>query len=491
MTDGILLAETQQDRFLNQYDTLIIDEAHERSLNIDFLLGYVKRLLSARRDLKLIITSATIDAERFAAHFACERTGQPAPIIEVSGRAYPIEIRYQPSAAGRRDADDMDPQRAIADAVEELARTGPGDMLVFLPTERDIRETAKTLRGRSIPGDGRQTEILPLYARLSAAEQNKIFQPHGRRRIVLATNVAESSLTVPNIRFVIDTGTARISRYSPRRKVQRLPIEPVAQASADQRAGRCGRVGPGICVRLYSEDDYLARERYATPEIRRTNLAAVILQTKAFRLGAIEEFPFLDPPRSDAIQDGYRTLFELGAIDDRAGTDGNRPPPGPLAGRSADRPHDPGRCGRRLSARSPGHRLRPGSAGSARAAGGEAASGRRTPRPIRRSVVRLPELPATVELLPRLARKAVAQPAAESLPAELPVLQSDAGVARHPSPAEAIGGRVRTAAGRRVAQGGRPGSGPRRLARGPAAAPARAALIVRPPTWNWRRSTWS
>jgi len=315
MTDGILLAETQQDRFLNQYDTLIIDEAHERSLNIDFLLGYVQRLLSVRRDLKLIITSATIDAQRFAAHFGCERTGQSAPIIEVSGRAYPIDIRYQPLQPDD-DTGDLDPQRAIADAVEELARTGPGDMLVFLPTERDIRETAKTLRGRSIPGDGRHTEILPLYARLSAAEQNKIFQPHGRRRVVLATNVAESSLTVPNIRFVVDTGTARISRYSPRRKVQRLPIEPVAQASADQRAGRCGRVGPGICVRLYSEDDYLARERFATPEIRRTNLAAVILQTKAFRLGAIEEFPFLDPPRADAIQDGYRTLFELGAIDD-------------------------------------------------------------------------------------------------------------------------------------------------------------------------------
>ena len=314
MTDGILLAETQQDRFLNRYDTLIIDEAHERSLNIDFLLGYVQRLLGARRDLKLIITSATIDAQRFAAHFACPRTGQPAPVVEVSGRTYPIEIRYQPLQADE-DSGDIDIQRTIADTVEQLARTGPGDVLVFLPTERDIREAAKTLRGRSIPGDGRQTEILPLYARLSAADQNKIFQPHARRRVVLATNVAESSLTVPNIRFVIDTGTARISRYSPRRKVQRLPIEPVSQASADQRAGRCGRIGPGICVRLYAEDDYLARERFATPEIRRTNLASVILQTKALRLGPIEQFPFLDPPRTDAIQDGYRTLFELGATD--------------------------------------------------------------------------------------------------------------------------------------------------------------------------------
>ncbi|MCU0982452.1 MAG: ATP-dependent helicase, partial [Pirellulaceae bacterium] len=212
MTDGILLAETQQDRFLNQYDTLIIDEAHERSLNIDFLLGYVQRLLSARRDLRLIITSATIDAQRFAAHFACPRTGRPAPIVEVSGRGYPIEIRYQPLQADDEGTGDVDLQRTIADTVEELARSGPGDMLVFLPTERDIRETAKTLRGRSIPGEGRQTEILPLYARLSASEQNKIFESHGRRRIVLATNVAESSLTVPNIRFVIDTGTARISR---------------------------------------------------------------------------------------------------------------------------------------------------------------------------------------------------------------------------------------------------------------------------------------
>lgn len=316
MTDGILLAETQQERFLNQYDTLIIDEAHERSLNIDFLLGYIQRLLGARRDLKLIITSATIDAQRFAAHFACPRTGRPAPIVEVSGRTYPIEIRYQPLQADEDAGGELDLQRTIADTIEELARTGPGDVLVFLPTERDIRETAKTLRGRSIPGDGRQTEILPLYARLSAAEQNKIFQSHPRRRVVLATNVAESSLTVPNIRFVIDTGTARISRYSPRRKVQRLPIEAVSQASADQRAGRCGRVGPGICVRLYAEDDYLTRERFATPEIRRTNLASVILQTKALRLGPIEEFPFLDPPRADAIQDGYRTLFELGAIDD-------------------------------------------------------------------------------------------------------------------------------------------------------------------------------
>ncbi len=317
MTDGILLAETQQDRFLDQYDTLIVDEAHERSLNIDFLLGYLKRLLPKRRDLRLIITSATIDAERFADHFRTAADGLPAPIIQVSGRLYPIEMRYRPLPAADEETTEPDGWQALADAVEELARLGRGDMLVFLPTERDILEAAKVLRGRQISGAGGRTEILPLYARLSVQEQNKVFQTHAHRRIVLATNVAESSLTVPGIRFVVDTGTARISRYSPRRKVQRLPIEAISQASADQRAGRCGRIGPGICVRLYSEDDYLLRERFTTPEIRRANLAAVILQAMAFKLGAIEEFPFLDPPKADAIRDGYKTLFELGAIDDR------------------------------------------------------------------------------------------------------------------------------------------------------------------------------
>jgi len=317
MTDGILLAETQGDRFLDQYDTIIIDEAHERSLNIDFLLGYLQRLLPRRPDLKLIITSATIDAARFSEHFTDPATGIPAPIIEVSGRTYPVEVVYRPLQAEDAESDDLDLQDAILQTVEELARTGPGDILVFLPTERDILETHKTLRGCSIPGDGRQTEILPLYARLPARDQNKVFQPHSRRRIVLATNVAESSLTVPGIRFVIDTGTARISHYSPRRKVQRLPIEAVSRASADQRAGRCGRIGPGICVRLYGQADYETRDRYTLPEIRRTNLASVILQTKAMRLGELEDFPFLDPPRADAIRDGYRTLFELGALDDR------------------------------------------------------------------------------------------------------------------------------------------------------------------------------
>ena len=308
MTDGVLLAESQHYRFFDQYDTLIIDEAHERSLNIDFLLGYLHRLLPKRPDLRLIITSATIDAQRFAEHFG------NAPVIEVSGRTYPVEVRYQPLIR-EETGEEVEAMRGVADAVEELCRLGAGDVLVFLPTERDILEAAHKLRGRHLPGG--QPEILPLYARLSTSEQNRVFAPHGGRRIVLATNVAESSLTVPGIRYVVDTGTARISRYSARSKVQRLPIEDISQASADQRKGRCGRVGPGVCIRLYSEDDFLARERFTPPEIQRTNLASVILQLLALDLGSIDEFPFLDPPRAEAIRDGYKTLFELGAIDDQ------------------------------------------------------------------------------------------------------------------------------------------------------------------------------
>ena len=312
MTDGILLAETQGDRFLDRYDTIILDEAHERSLNIDFLMGYLKRLLPKRRDLRVIITSATIDAESFAAHF-CDADRQ-VPIIEVSGRTYPVEVRYRPA-----EIEDEEEPPSIADqvagAAKDLCGEGPGDILVFLPTERDILEVAKSLRGRSFAGSAK-THILPLYARLSTAEQNKVFTTAKHRRIVLATNVAESSLTVPGIRYVIDTGTARISRYAARSKVQRLPIEAVSRASADQRKGRCGRVGPGICIRLYSEDDFTRRDEYTTPEIRRTNLASVILRMLALRLGAVDEFPFLDPPRPEAISDGYKTLFELGAIDE-------------------------------------------------------------------------------------------------------------------------------------------------------------------------------
>jgi ATP-dependent helicase HrpA len=312
MTDGILLAETQQDRFLDQYQVIILDEAHERSLNIDFLLGYFRQKLPERPDLRLIITSATIDAERFAEHFS-DANG-PAPIIEVSGRTYPVETRYRPLAT--EEGEELDVMEGVVAAVHELARIDRGHILVFLPTERDIREMARRLRGEPMPGDGsRSTEILPLYARLSAREQNRIFEPSSYRRIVLATNVAESSLTVPDIRYVVDTGTARISRYSPRSKILRLPIEPVSQASANQRAGRCGRVAPGICIRLYDEADYEQREPYTTPEIRRTNLASVILQAKMLRLGEIETYPFLDPPRPDALRDGYKTLFELQAID--------------------------------------------------------------------------------------------------------------------------------------------------------------------------------
>ncbi|HRC68387.1 MAG TPA: ATP-dependent RNA helicase HrpA [Candidatus Competibacter denitrificans] len=307
MTDGILLAETQGDRLLEQYEVIILDEAHERSLNIDFLLGYLKRLLPRRPDLKLIITSATIDPTRFSRHF------NDAPIIEVSGRSYPVEIRYRPLIAVDEDERDRDLQQAILDAVDEVWQAGPGDILIFLSGEREIRETAESLRKHHPPN----TEILPLYARLSAAEQNRVFQPHGRPRIVLATNVAETSLTVPGIRYVIDPGTARISRYSPRGKIQRLPIEKISQASANQRAGRCGRVMAGVCIRLYAEDDYQARPPFTDPEILRTHLAAVILQMSALNLGRPEDFPFVEPPDSRQISDGFRLLFELQAVDEQ------------------------------------------------------------------------------------------------------------------------------------------------------------------------------
>ncbi|EOA6548481.1 ATP-dependent RNA helicase HrpA [Vibrio vulnificus] len=302
MTDGILLAEIQHDRFLNQYDTIIIDEAHERSLNIDFILGYLKELLPRRPDLKVIITSATIDPERFSNHFG------GAPIIEVSGRTYPVETRYRP--LGGETEDDRDQLEGIFDAVDELCDEGLGDILIFMNGEREIRDTADALAKRKL----KDTEIVPLYARLSAGEQNKIFQPHTGRRIVLATNVAETSLTVPGIKYVIDPGTARISRYSYRTKVQRLPIEPVSQASANQRKGRCGRVQEGICIRLYSEDDFNSRPEFTDPEILRTNLASVILQMTALGLGDIEAFPFVEAPDKRNILDGVRLLEELGAI---------------------------------------------------------------------------------------------------------------------------------------------------------------------------------
>ncbi|MET9761234.1 ATP-dependent RNA helicase HrpA [Streptomyces sp. NPDC006372] len=305
MTDGILLAEIQTDRELRAYDTIIIDEAHERSLNIDFLLGYLAQLLPKRPDLKVVITSATIDPERFSRHFG------DAPIIEVSGRTYPVEVRYRPLLEQDSDDADRDQITAITDAVEELQKEGKGDILVFLSGEREIRDTADALTKKNY----RFTEILPLYARLSHAEQHRVFQPHTGRRIVLATNVAETSLTVPGIKYVIDPGFARISRYSHRTKVQRLPIEPISQASANQRKGRCGRTSDGICIRLYSEDDFNARPEFTDAEILRTNLASVILQMTAAGLGDIEKFPFIDPPDHRNIRDGVQLLQELNALD--------------------------------------------------------------------------------------------------------------------------------------------------------------------------------
>ncbi|WP_328465715.1 ATP-dependent RNA helicase HrpA [Streptomyces sp. NBC_00448] len=305
MTDGIMLAEIQTDRELRAYDTIIIDEAHERSLNIDFILGYLAQLLPRRPDLKVVITSATIDPQRFSRHFG------DAPVVEVSGRTYPVEVRYRPLLEEGSAEADRDQITAISDAVDELQAEGPGDILVFLSGEREIRDTADALTKRQLRG----TEVLPLYARLSSAEQHRVFQQHTGRRIVLATNVAETSLTVPGIRYVIDPGTARISRYSHRTKVQRLPIEPVSQASANQRKGRCGRTSDGICIRLYDEDDFLSRPEFTDAEILRTNLASVILQMTAAGLGDIAKFPFIDPPDSRNIKDGVQLLEELGALD--------------------------------------------------------------------------------------------------------------------------------------------------------------------------------
>ncbi|WP_411702269.1 ATP-dependent RNA helicase HrpA [Corynebacterium sp. LaCa142] len=313
MTDGILLAEMQRDRFLNKYDTIIIDEAHERSLNIDFLLGYLKRLLPKRPDLKVIITSATIDPESFAEHFA-QPDGTPAPIIEVSGRTYPVEIRYRPlefEAGGKLV--DQDPLDGLTEAIEELMAEGEGDILCFFPGERDIRDAMEAIEAKK----WKNVEVAPLFGRLSNQEQHRVFSNHRGRRIVLATNIAETSLTVPGIRYVVDTGTARISRYSTRTKVQRLPIEPISQASANQRSGRCGRVADGIAIRLYSEKDFQSRPEFTDPEILRTNLASVILQMVSLKLGDIEKFPFLQPPEFKAIRDGLNLLHELGALQDK------------------------------------------------------------------------------------------------------------------------------------------------------------------------------
>ncbi len=374
MTDGILLNEMQRDRDLRRYDTIIIDEAHERSLNIDFILGYLKQLLPRRPDLKVIVTSATIDPERFAEHFAAP-DGTPAPIVEVSGRTYPVEVRYRPLSDPERPDDDRDQVTGICEAVEELwtersGRDGAGeDILVFLSGEREIRDTADALAGMALP----QTEVLPLFARLSAAEQHRVFGRHSGRRVVLATNVAETSLTVPGIRYVVDAGTARISRYSQRTKVQRLPIEPISQASAQQRAGRCGRVADGICIRLYSAADYEARPEFTEPEIQRTSLAAVILQMTALGLGDIARFPFVDAPDSRQVADGIRLLEELQAFEPATqtgytGQSASPQKPGPqetpvagdgsdgAEGAGSERPPGSGRAGRG-GARGRGRRL--------------------------------------------------------------------------------------------------------------------------------------
>ena len=394
MTDGILLAEMQRDRELRRYDTIIIDEAHERSLNIDFILGYLKQLLPRRPDLKVIITSATIDPQRFAEHFATA-DGTPAPIIEVSGRTFPVEIRYRPLVdPDRPEAEERDMVTGVCDAVEELwteRHSGTSsDILVFFSGEREIRDAADALNGMKLP----VTEVVPLYGRLSAAEQHRVFASHTGRRIVLATNVAETSLTVPGIRYVIDTGTARISRYSQRTKVQRLPIEPVSQASANQRSGRCGRVSDGIAIRLYSEDDYDSRPEFTDPEILRTNLASVILQMTSLGLGDIARFPFVDPPDSRQIADGVRLLEELQAFapeDEGDPAERTRPatpgtPPHGIrphhrdaADRPTARPH--GHRGRpaRCAARGPRHRRRR-SRSRTRASGPRTSRSSRPPR---------------------------------------------------------------------------------------------------------------
>lgn len=306
MTDGILLAETQTDRFLANYDTIIIDEAHERSLNIDFLLGFLKQLLPKRPDLKVIITSATIDAERFSQHF------NNAPVIEVSGRTYPVEVLYRPLNQKDEDEAEIELADAIVDAVDELARLGQGDVLVFLSGEREIREAAEALRKSSLR---KNDDILPLFARLSAQEQHKIFHPTGdKRRIILATNVAETSLTVPRIKYVVDTGLARVKRYSARAKVEQLHVEKISQAACKQRSGRCGRISAGVCIRLFSEEDFNQRPEFTDPEILRSNLSGVILRLMSLGFGDMETFPLLDMPEQRYINDGYQVLLELGAI---------------------------------------------------------------------------------------------------------------------------------------------------------------------------------
>ena len=438
MTDGILLAELQRDRQLRRYDTIIIDEAHERSLNIDFLLGYLNRLLPRRPDLKLIITSATIDPERFAAHFA-DRHGRPAPIIEVSGRTYPVEVRYRPLIEHPEEDEEgeavvRDQTDAIVDAVRELSAEGPGDILVFLPGEREIRDTADALDGLGLRNP---LEVVPLYSRLSAAEQHRVFQPHGGRRVVLATNVAETSLTVPGIRYVVDTGVARISRYSVRTKVQRLPVEPISQASANQRSGRCGRVEAGIAIRLYSEEDFESRPEFTDPEILRTNLASVVLQMTSLGLGDIARFPFVEPPDRRNVTAGVQLLEELGALAGGPPPDQGREAAGPAAGRPAPRTDGPGGGASRVRARRTRHRRRPLAAGPPGATCRAPGPGRPGARPVPGRDVGLPHLAQPVALPARAAAGAVQQRVPADVQAGVPQLPAGAGVAelRVPAPA--------------------------------------------------------
>ena len=426
MTDGILLNELARDRQLRRYDTLIIDEAHERSLNIDFILGYLRQLLPQRPDLKVIITSATIDPERFAAAFS------GAPIVEVSGRTYPVEVRYRPL-----QGEEADLGQAISDAVDELSAEGPGDILVFLSGEREIRDTADLLAGRE------RLEVLPLYGRLSAAEQHRVFERRPAssytRRVVLATNVAETSLTVPGIKYVIDPGTARISRYSYRTKVQRLPIEPISQASANQRKGRSGRTSDGICIRLYSEEDFESRPEFTDPEILRTNLASVILQMAAIGLGDVPAFPFIDPPDARNIADGLTLLAELNAFKNGRITG--------LGRKLARLPVDP-RIGRmileadteRLRPRGADHRVGAVHPGSARAAHRRAAAGRRQAPPVRRPGLGLRRLPEPVGVPDRAAARALLLGLPPHVPRRLPELPARPRVAG-PSGAIAKAGR--------------------------------------------------
>ncbi len=391
MTDGILLAETQSDPLLRAYDTLIIDEAHERSLNIDFLLGHLRQILPRRPDLKVVVTSATIDADRFARHFASGDV--PAPVIQVSGRLFPVEQRWRPFVESR----EHDLNDAIADAVDELWRDGAaGDILVFLPGEREIRDAADHLRKHLAHGaqrrgaaSGPPADILPLFARLSQQEQERVFEAGNGRRIVLATNVAETSLTVPGIRYVIDSGLARVKRYNYRSKVEQLQVEAISQAAANQRAGRCGRVASGVCIRLYDEADFAARPRFTDPEILRSSLAGVILRMKSLRLGAVEDFPFLEAPPKKAIADGYALLDELNAIDEQLEPDADRPVAVAAAAGPARRPHDPGSTRSAVAQRGADHRLGAERPGRARPAAAGGAGRRRAAPEVRRRPLRV------------------------------------------------------------------------------------------------------